>query len=254
MGYIDTMTRIIVHRPQALGVLLLLAASAGYGQSTDPPEYSYGNIPYGQTARDVLRELSGAAVDSDEGAEGLFIGHYEVLPDFFADGLYRNWLGQRLLNVEVARRYTVSHASWDNVASIELFFFRDHTAPDDPASYRLFMMRKTLDTGGTGKLDKVADILEQAIAESLGAEPVSYEVKYIQLTEKLGLPARLSAWETADSDIYLLLFQQIFTVSDADILYRDREMWRAYVAAARRQYDAQESASEDRTRAAGDSF
>lgn len=248
------MRRTITSRLLVGGVVLVLAAFDGHAQRAAPPEYSYGSIPFGQTARRILSELSGATVETDEGAEAFFIGQYEVLPDFFTEGLYRNWLGQLQLSVEVTRRYRVSHASWENVQSIDLFFFRDHTAPADTGSYRLFMVRKTLDTGGDGSHTEVSEILEQAITRSLGIDPVSYDVKNVQFTHALGMPARISAWATADSDIFLLVFQNVFSVSDADILYRDRATWREYVAAARGQYEAQESATEDRTRSAGDSF
>ena len=190
--------------------MLVLAAFDGHAQRAAPPEYSYGSIPFGQTARRILSELSGATVETDEGAEAFFIGQYEVLPDFFTEGLYRNWLGQLQLSVEVTRRYRVSHASWENVQSIDLFFFRDHTAPADIGSYRLFMVRKTLDTGGDGSHTEVSEILEQAITRSLGIDPVSYDVKNVQFTHALGMPARISAWATADSDIFLLVFQNVF--------------------------------------------
>ena len=221
---------------------LLLAAAAAGAQSAAPPEYRYGTIPFGDSAKQVVRDLSGAAIDSDEGAEAHFIGQYEVLPDFFADGLEKNWLGMPQLNVEIARMYRVSYAGWRNVVALELFFFREPDAPDDPASYRLFLVRKTLNTGGSGNHTEVSKILEEAITASLDASPVSYDVKFVP-----GLPARLSAWEAPESDIFLLVYQNIFTASDADILYRHRDLWSAYVAAAQRQ-------SGQQTRAAGSSF
>ena len=177
---------------------LLLAAAAAGAQSAAPPEYRYGTIPFGDSAKQVVREI--------------------------------------------ARMYRVSYAGWRNVVALELFFFREPDAPDDPASYRLFLVRKTLNTGGSGNHTEVSKILEEAITASLDASPVSYDVKFVP-----GLPARLSAWEAPESDIFLLVYQNIFTASDADILYRHRDLWSAYVAAAQRQ-------SGQQTRAAGSSF
>ena len=227
---------------------LLLAAAVAGAQRAAPPEYSYGSIPFGESARLVLRELSGAAV-ADEGAEAHFIGQYEVLPDFFGAGLEKNLLGMPQLNVAITRMYQVSYSGWGNVVALELYFFREHDAPDELTSYRLFLMRKTLDTGGTGNHTEVSEILEDAISDSLKADPESYDVKYLA-----GLPARLSVWEAPESDIFLLVFQNIFTAGDADILYRHRDLWSSYVDASQRQQEAEANAGTDQTRSAGSSF
>ena len=220
--------------------LLLVGVLAG-AQSGAPPEYGYGNIPFGSTAQQVLAELGGAAVETP-GAEAHFIGHYEVLRDFFAEGMEPDVIGlQQQFNVEVARMYRVSYAGWSNVKSMELYFYREHDAPAELSSYRLFMVRKTLKTGGSGSHTEVSGVLEQAISERLGVQPVNYDVKYIALA------ARISKWAVPDSDIFLLVFQNIFSASDADILYRDREQWDRYVAAHRQEAGEQ-------TRSAGSSF
>ena len=227
---------------------LLVGAALAGAQSGGPPEYSYGSIPFGQSAQQVLRDLSGAAI-TDEGAEAHYIGQYEVLPDFFGAGLEKNLLGMPQLNVAITRMYRVSYTGWDNVVALELYFFRDPDAPNELTSYRLFLMRKTLDTGGTGNHTEVSEILEEAIADSLNADPVSYDVKYLA-----GLPARLSVWEAPESDIFLLVFQNIFTAGDADILYRHRDLWSSYVDASQRQQEAEANAGTDQTRSAGGSF
>ena len=221
---------------------LLLAGSALAGaQSGTPPEYGYGNIPFGNTAQQVLAELGGATVETP-GAEAHFIGHYEVVRDFFAEGMEPDVIGlQQQFNVDVARMYRVSYAGWSNVKSMELYFYRQHDAPDQLSSYRLFMVRKTLKTGGSGSHTEVSGILEEAITDRLGVQPVNYDVKYIALA------ARISKWAAPDSDIFLLVFQNIFSASDADILYRDREQWGHYVAAHR-------SEAGEQTRSAGSSF
>ena len=172
-----------------------------------------------------------------------------MLPDFFAAGLEKNLLGMSQLNVAITRMYQVSYSGWDNVVALELYFFREYDAPDELTSYRLFLVRKTLDTGGTGNHTEVSEILEEAISDSLNADPESYDVKYL-----VGLPARLSMWEARESDIFLLVFQNIFTAGDADILYRHRDQWSSYVAASQRQQEAEESAGTEQTRAAGSSF
>ncbi len=222
--------------------MLLAGAAAAGAQSGAPPEYGYGTIPFGATARQILAELSGATID-DAGPEAHFINHYEVLPDFFAAGLEPDWLGiQRQLNVDVTRMYRVAYAGWTNVVSMELYFYRElDTAPNDLASYRLFMVRKTLKTGGSGSHTEVSDILKEAITDRLDVDPVSYDVKY------LALPARIAKWATSDSDIFLLVFQNLLSASNADVLYRDREQWRNYVASARQEAGQQ-------TRSAGSSF
>ena len=69
-----------------------------------------------------------------------------------------------------------------------------------------------------------------------------------------GLPARLSVWEAPESDIFLLVFQNIFTAGDADILYRHRGLWTNYVAASQRQQEAEKTAGTEQTRSAGSSF
>ena len=227
---------------------LLLAAGAARAQSGGPPEYSYGSIPFGDSPQQVLRDFSGAAVTA-EGAEAHFIGQYEVLPDFFAAGLEKNLLGMSQLNVAVTRMYRVSYTGWDNVVALELYFFRNPDAPNELASYRLFLMRKTLKTGGTGDHTEVSGILEEVITSSLGTAPANYDVKFLA-----GLSARLSVWEAAESDIFLLVSQNIFTAGDADILYRHRGLWRSYVAASRRHQEAADDARTEQTRAAGSSF
>ena len=226
----------------ATAVVLLAGAAAAVAQSGGPPEYGYGTIPFGATARQILAELSGATIDV-AGPEAHFINHYEVLPDFFADGLEPDWLGiQRQFDVDVTRMWRVSYVGWINVVAMELYFYRDHDAsPDDLASYRLFMVRKTLKTGGSGSHSEVSDILMETISDRLDLDPVSYDVKY------LALPARIAKWATPDSDIFLLVFQNLLSASDADVLYLDRRQWRNYVAASRQE-------SSQQTRSAGSSF
>ena len=228
-------------RGAALAALLLVSGALAGAQSGTPPEYGYGTIPFGSTAQQVLAELGGATVETP-GAEAHFIGRYEVLPDFFAEGQEPDWLGlQQQFNVDVARMYRVSYAGWSNVEAMELYFYREHEAPDDLSSYRLFLVRKTLKTGGSGSHTDVSEILEETITGRLVVDPLSYDVSH------LALPARITRWETPDSDIFLLVFQNIFSASDADILYRDREQWQRYVAAHRQEAGEQ-------TRSAGSSF
>ena len=230
-----------VDRGAAAAALLLAGSVLAGAQSGTPPEYGYGTIPFGSTAQQVLAELGGATVETP-GAEAHFIGHYEVLRDFFAEGLEPDAIGlQQQFNVDVAHMYRVSYAGWSNVKSMELYFYRDHDAPDQLSSFRLFMVRKTLKTGGSGSHTEVSGILEEAITGRLGVEPVNYDVKYIALA------ARVSKWAAPDSDIFLLVFQNIFSASDADILYRDRAQWANYVAAHR-------SEAGEQTRSAGSSF
>ena len=230
-----------VTRVLAVAALLVAGGVLAGAQSGSPPEYGYGNIPFGSTAQQVLAELGGATVETP-GAEAHFIGHYEVLRDFFAEGMEPDVIGlQQQFNVEVARMYRVSYAGWSNVKSMELYFYRDHDAPEELSSYRLFMVRKTLKTGGSGSHTDVSEILENAITDRLAVEPVNYDVKYIAFS------ARISKWSAPDSDIFLLVFQNIFSASDADILYRDREQWGKYVAAHR-------SEAGEQTRSAGSSF
>ena len=182
--------------------MLLAGAVAAGAQSAGPPEYGYGTIPFGNTAQQIIRELSGATIE-EAGSEAHFINHYEVLPDFFAAGLEPDWLGiQQQLNVDVTRMYRVSYVGWINVVALELFFYREHDAPDELGSYRLFMVRKTLKTAGSGSHTEVSNVLTEAIDGRLGRDPVSYDVKFVP-----GLAARISKWEMADSDIFLLVFQ-----------------------------------------------
>ncbi len=226
----------------AAAAMLLAGAVTAGAQNAGPPEYGYDSIPFGNTAQQIIRELSGATIE-EAGSEAHFINHYEVLPDFFAEGLEPDWLGiQQQLNVDVTRMYRVSYVGWINVVALELFFYREHDAPDELGSYRLFMVRKTLKTAGSGSHTEVSNVLTEAINGRLGGDPVSYDVKFVP-----GLAARISKWEMADSDIFLLVFQNIFSASDADILYRDREQWGKYVAAHRQEAGQQ-------TRAAGSSF
>ena len=225
----------------ALATLLLAGGALAGAQSGTPPEYGYGNIPFGSTAQQVLAELGGATVETP-GAEAHFIGHYEVLRDFFAEGMEPDLIGlQQQFNVDVARMYRVSYAGWSNVKSMELYFYRDHDAPDELASYRLFLVRKTLKTGGSGSHTEVSEVLEQTITDRLGVDPANYDVKYIAFA------ARISKWVAPDSDIFLLVFQNIFTASDADILYRHRGRWANYVAAHRQE-------ASEQSRSAGSSF
>ena len=221
--------------------LLLVSGALAGAQSGSPLEYGYGTIPFGNTAHQVLAELSGATVETP-GPEAHFIGHYEVLPEFFAEGLEPDWIGlQQQFNVDVAHMYRVSYSGWSNVVAMELYFYREHDAPDELSSYRLFMVRKTLKTGGSGSHTEVSEILEDAITGRLGVDPVSYDVSHI------ALPARITKWATAETDIFLLVFQNIFSASDADVLYRDREQWGKYVASHRQEAGQQ-------TRSAGSSF
>ena len=221
-----------------------------------PPEYGYGTIPFGATAREVLRDLSGATIDADDGGAAQFTGQYEVLSDFFAAGLYPNFLGVQELNTEITRMYRVSHRTWENVVALELYFFRFPDAPDDPDSYRLFMARKTLNTSGAGSHLAVAEGLEETISGVLELTADSYEVGYQPFGQLFALAARISIWEAPDIDVFLLVFQNILVSSNADIVYRDRALWEQYVDAARRQRDAEAEAETDseKARSVGSSF
>lgn len=219
-----------------------------------PPEYGYGTIPFGATAREVLGDLSGATIDTDDGGAAQFIGHYEVLRDFFAAGAYPNLLGVHELNTEVTRMYRVSHRTWQNVVALELYFFRYPDAPDQPGSYRLFMARKTLNTSGAGSHLAVSEGLEETISGVLELTADSYEVGYQPFGQLFALAARISIWEAPDIDVYLMVFQNILVSSNADIVYRDRELWAQYVDAARRQRDAEEEEDSEKARSVGSSF
>ena len=219
-----------------------------------PPEYGYGTIPFGATAREVLRDLSGATIDADDGGAAQFIGQYEVLSDFFAAGLYPNFLGVQELNTEITRMYRVSHRTWENVVALELYFFRFPDAPDDPDSYRLFMARKTLNTSGAGSHLAVAEGLEETISGVLELTADSYEVGYQPFGQLFALAARISIWEAPDIDVFLMVFQNILVSSNADIVYRDRTLWEQYVDAARRQRDAEAESDSEKARSVGSSF
>ena len=234
------------------------SAVAQSSAAAAPPEYGYGTIPFGATAREVLGDLSGATIDTDDGGAAQFIGHYEVLRDFFAAGAYPNLLGAHELNTEVTRMYRVSHRTWQNVVALELYFFRYPDAPDQPDSYRLFMARKTLNTSGAGSHLAVSEGLEETISGVLELTADSYEVGYQPFGQLFALAARISIWEAPDIEVYLMVFQNILVSSNADIVYRDRELWEQYVDAARRQQDAEEEAEEEKdtekARSVGSSF
>ena len=235
----------------------LAGAPSALAQSSSPatpPEYGYGTIPFGATAREVLRDLSGVTIEADDAGEAQFIGHYEVLDDFFTGGLYPNLLGVQQLNTEVTRRYRVSHRRWENVVAIELYFFRDPDAGDEPDSYRLFMARKTLNTSGAGSHLAVSEGLEETISGVLELAAGSYEVGYQPFGQLFALAARVAIWETPAIDIFLLVFQNILVSSNADIVYRDRALWEQYVDAARRQHTATEEKDADKARSVGSSF
>ena len=219
-----------------------------------PPEYGYGTIPFGATAREVLRDLSGATIDADDGGAAQFTGQYEVLSDFFAAGLYPNFLGVQELNTEITRMYRVSHRTWENVVALELYFFRFPDAPDDPDSYRLFMARKTLNTSGAGSHLAVAEGLEETISGVLELTADSYEVGYQPFGQLFALAARISIWEAPDIDVFLMVFQNILVSSNADIVYRDRALWKQYVDAARRQRDAEAESDSEKARSVGSNF
>ena len=239
----------------AIAAALITCAMAASAQSgSSPPEYGYGTIPFGATAREVLRELSGTKVDADDGGEAQFVGHYEVLSDYFTEGLYPNLLGVKQLNVAVTRMYRVSHESWENVVAMELYFFRDHEAPDDPASYRLFLVRKTLRTAGAGSHTTVAEGLQETITGALGIEPVSHDVKYQPFGQLFALAARISLWEAPSTDIFVLVYQNILSSSNANIVYRDRALWLEYVDAARTQDAAGKETDQEKARSVGSSF
>lgn len=236
---------------------VLAVAPPAFAQTSaaaPPPEYGYGTIPFGATAREVLRDLSGATIDADDGGAAQFTGQYEVLSDFFAAGLYPNFLGVQELNTEITRMYRVSHRTWENVVALELYFFRFPDAPDDPDSYRLFMARKTLNTSGAGSHLAVAEGLEETISGVLELTADSYEVGYQPFGQLFALAARISIWEAPDIDVFLLVFQNILVSSNADIVYRDRALWEQYVAAARRQRDAEAESDSEKARSVGSSF
>ena len=200
-------------RGAALAALLLVSGALAGAQSGTPPEYGYGTIPFGSTAQQVLAELGGATVETP-GAEAHFIGRYEVLPDFFAEGQEPDWLGlQQQFNVDVARMYRVSYAGWSNVEAMELYFYREHEAPDDLSSYRLFLVRKTLKTGGSGSHTDVS----RNPGRNDHGPPRSGSAELRRFAPgacRRGSPGGM----TPDSDIFLLVFQNIFSASDADIL------------------------------------
>lgn len=235
----------------------LAAAPSAFAQtasSAPPPEYGYGTLPFGATAREVLRDLSGATVDADDAGTAQFIGQYEVLSDFFTAGLYPNFLGVRELNTEVTKMYRVSHRTWQNVLALELYFFRFPDAPDEPESYRLFMARKALNTSGAGSHLAVSEGLEETISEALELAADSYEVGYQPFGQLFALAARVAIWEAPAIDVFLMVFQNLLVSSNADIVYRDRSLWDQYVDAARRQRNAEEQADSDKARSMGSSF
>ena len=236
---------------------MLAAAPSAFAQTAAtaaPPEYGYGTLPFGATAREVLRDLSGATVDADDAGTAQFIGQYDVLSDFFAAGMYPNFLGVQELDTEITRMYRVSHREWDNVVALELFFFRYPDAPDQPDSYRLFLARKTLNTSGAGSHLAVSEGLEETISGVLELDADSYEVGYQPFGQIFALAARISIWEAPDIDVFLMVFQNILVSSNADIVYRDRTLWDQYVDAARRQRDAEERTDSDKARSVGSSF
>ncbi len=230
------------------------SAVAQSSAAAPPPEYGYSTIPFGATAREVLGDLSGATIDTDDGGAAQFIGHYEVLRDFFTAGAYPNVLGVHELNTAVTRMYRVSHRTWENVIALELYFFRYPDAPDQPDSYRLFMARKTLNTSGAGSHLAVSEGLEESISDALELDADSYEVGYQPFGQIFALAARISIWEPPDIDVYLMVFQNILVSSNADIVYRDRALWEQYVDAARRQRDAEEEKDSEKARSVGSSF
>ena len=235
----------------------LAVTPSAFAQTTAaeaPPEYGYGTIPFGATARTVLRDLSGATVDADDGGAAQFIGHYEVLRDFFTAGAYPNLLGAHELNTEVTRMYRVSHRTWENVVALELYFFRYPDAPDEPDSYRLFMARKTLNTSGAGSHLDVSKGLEETISGVLELDADSYEVGYQPFGQIFALAARISIWEAPDIDVFLMVFQNILVASNADIVYRDRALWEQYVDAASRQRDTEAEQDSEKARSVGSSF
>ena len=229
-------------------------AFAQSAAAAPPPEYGYGTIPFGATAREVLRDLSGATVDADDGATAQFIGQYEVLSDFFTAGLYPNLIGVKELNTKVTRMYRISHGTWENVVALELYFFRYPDAPDQPDSYRLFMARKTLNTSGAGSHLAVSEGLEETISGVLELSADSYEVGYQPFGQLFALAARISLWQAPDIDVFLMVFQNILVSSNADIVYRDRTLWEQYVDAARRQREAEEEEDSEKARSVGSSF
>ena len=239
------LTCVLAAAPPVLGQTAAAAA---------PPEYGYGTLPFGATAREVLRALSGATVDANDAGAAQFIGQYEVLSDFFAAGLYPNFLGVQELNTEVTKMYRVSHRTWQNVVALELYFFRYPDAPDQPESYRLFMARKTLNTSGAGSHLAVSEGLEETISDVLELTADSYEVGYQPFGQLFALAARISIWEAPDIDVFLMVFQNILVSSNADIVYRDRALWEQYVDAARRQQDAEEQEDSEKARSVGSSF
>ncbi len=241
----------------ALLACALAAAPPAFAQSAAtaaPPEYGYGTIPFGATAREVLRDLSGATIETDDAGQAQFIGHYEVLSGFFAAGLYPNLLGALELDAGVTRAYRVSHRAWENVVAIELFFFREPDAADEPRSYRLFMARKTLKTSGASSHLTISEGLEETITGVLNRSADSYEVGYQPFGQLFALAARLSIWEAPVTDVFLMVFQNILVSSNADVVYRDRALWERYVDAARRRRAAEEDKDADQARSVGSSF
>ncbi len=235
----------------------LAAAPSAFAQtaaSAAPPEYGYGTLPFGATARDVLRDLSGATVDAEDAGTAQFIGQYEVLSDFFSAGLYPNFLGVRELHTEVTKMYRVSHREWENVVALELYFFRYPDAPDVPDSYRLFLARKTLNTSGAGSHLAVSEGLEETISGVLELTADSYEVGYQPFGQLFALAARISIWEAPDIDVFLMVFQNLLVSSNADIVYRERALWDRYVDAALRQRESQEEQDSEKARSVGSSF
>ena len=230
------------------------SAVAQSSAAATPPEYGYGTIPFGATAQEVLGDLSGATIDTDDGGAAQFIGHYEVLRDLFTAGAYPNLLGAHELNTEITRKYRVSHRTWKNVVALELYFFRHPDAPDQPDSYRLFMARKTLNTSGAGSHLALSEGLEETISDVLELTADSYEVGYQPFGQLFALAARIAIWEAPDVDVFLMVFQNILVSSNADIVYRDRELWDQYVDAARRQRDAEEEEDSEKARSVGSSF
>lgn len=225
----------------------------GFTQSAVPREYDQGTIPFGATARQVMQELNGASVQSEKSGAAQFIGHYQKLLEFFSEGLYSNLIGIKQLNVTVTQMYRVSHESWENVVTIELYFFCEQIAAADPSLCRLFMMRKTLKTAGTGSYTTVSRRIEETMSRSLGIEPVSYEVKYQPFGQLFSLSSRVSSWKTTDTDIFVLVYQNFLSSGNADIVYRNRRLWEEYVKVAQANNSESKKRNQEQIRSVGNS-
>ena len=191
--------------------------------AVEPPNWSFNQIPFGQSRDKVLQQFAGATVTQVTGVQ-FDPSRYESIANDLTDGLYTGVL--RLcchLSAKVVTEYTAVYKGWTDVEKIGLYFSSDNAH----AEGILFLVVKHLK-----EVRPVADAFDGskiAISRIVGMEPTTTSTRYNDVMGGIA-SAMVAKWETSTVTVYYAIHDTWNAVGGPIITYIDREGWKRYVS------------------------